>query len=82
MTTGAKPRPRSTNGNATPTAPSTLQRWFPVGVWLREYEWGKFTAPDLIAAVSIAALLIPESMGTGPWPAFPPRSACTRRRWR
>jgi sulfate permease, SulP family len=67
MTTGAKARPRTMHSNAspTPTAPSTLQRWFPAGVWLREYQWGKFTAPDLIAAVSIAALLIPESMGYG-----------------
>jgi sulfate permease, SulP family len=46
-----------------PTAPSTLQQWFPAGVWLRDYKWGEFTAPDLIAAVSIAALMIPESMG-------------------
>ena len=27
------------------------------------YRWGKFTVPDLIAAISVAALLIPESMG-------------------
>lgn len=46
-----------------PTGPSGLQQWFPVAVWLREYQWGKFLAPDLIAAVSVAALLIPESMG-------------------
>jgi sulfate permease, SulP family len=48
---------------ARPTAPSTLQQWFPAAVWLREYNWGKFTGLDLIAAVSVAALLIPESMG-------------------
>jgi uncharacterized protein len=46
-----------------PTAPSTLQRWFPIGAWLPNYDWGKFFAADLIAAVSVAALLIPESMG-------------------
>jgi high affinity sulfate transporter 1 len=46
-----------------PTAPSTLQRWFPIGAWLPHYDWGKFLGADLIAAVSVAALLIPESMG-------------------
>jgi high affinity sulfate transporter 1 len=46
-----------------PTAPSTLQRWFPIAVWLPKYNWGKFLSADLIAAVSVAALLIPESMG-------------------
>ncbi len=46
-----------------PQAPSTLERWFPIGAWLPKYEWGKFLTADLIAAVSVAALLIPESMG-------------------
>jgi len=48
---------------AVPTAPSTVQRWFPIGAWLPRYNWGRFLAADLIAAVSVAALLIPESMG-------------------
>ena len=46
-----------------PTAPSTMQRWFPIGAWLPNYNWGKLARADLIAAVSVAALLIPESMG-------------------
>lgn len=46
-----------------PTAPSTLQRWFPIAQWLPKYAWGKNLTPDLIAAVSVAALLIPEFMG-------------------
>jgi high affinity sulfate transporter 1 len=46
-----------------PKAPSTLERWFPIGMWLPKYKWGKFLTADLIAAVSVAALLIPESMG-------------------
>jgi MFS superfamily sulfate permease-like transporter len=46
-----------------PQAPSTLARWFPIGAWLPKYNWGKFLTADLIAAVSVAALLIPESMG-------------------
>ena len=48
---------------AVPTAPTTMQQWFPIGAWLPKYNWGKFLAADLIAAVSVAALLIPESMG-------------------
>ena len=46
-----------------PTAPSTLQRWFPIGAWLPQYNWSRYLKADLIAAVSVAALLIPESMG-------------------
>ena len=46
-----------------PTAPSSLQRWFPIAAWLPRYPWGRFFPADLIAAVSVAALLIPESMG-------------------
>ncbi len=46
-----------------PKAPSTLQRWFPIAVWLPKYQWSKYLTPDLIAAVSVAALLIPASMG-------------------
>lgn len=40
-----------------------MQQWFPGLVWLSKYKWGTFTVPDLIAAISVAALLIPESMG-------------------
>jgi high affinity sulfate transporter 1 len=40
-----------------------MQRRFPIAVWLPSYQWGKFFRADLIAAVSVAALLIPESMG-------------------
>ncbi len=46
-----------------PQAPSKLSLWFPVGEWLRTYKWGSHFTPDLIAAISVAALLIPESMG-------------------
>jgi SulP family sulfate permease len=48
---------------ARPTGPSRLERWFPIGAWLPKYAWGSSLAPDLIAAISVAALLIPESMG-------------------
>ena len=52
-----------TQSKPMPKAPSTLERWFPIGMWLPKYKWGKFLTADLIAAVSVAALLIPESMG-------------------
>ncbi|MEA1903109.1 MAG: SulP family inorganic anion transporter, partial [Actinomycetota bacterium] len=48
---------------AVPTAPTTMQRWFPIGEWLPRYQWGSYLKVDLIAAISVAALLIPESMG-------------------
>jgi len=54
---------QSTKSKPVPQAPSTLRRWFPIGVWLPKYNWGKFLTADLIAAISVAALLIPESMG-------------------
>jgi sulfate permease, SulP family len=56
-----------------PTGPTTLQRWFPIGVWLPKYNWGSFTVPDLIAAISVAALLIPESMGYASVANVPPQ---------
>ena len=46
-----------------PKAPSAMQQWFPIGAWLPKYKWGKYLSADLIAAISVAALLIPESMG-------------------
>ena len=40
-----------------------MQRWFPIGAWIKGYDWRTSGPADLIAAVSVAALLIPESMG-------------------
>ena len=40
-----------------------MQRWFPIGAWIKGYDWRTSGTADLIAAVSVAALLIPESMG-------------------
>jgi SulP family sulfate permease len=57
---------KNTNHGTTesgPTAPSRLERWFPIGVWLPTYAWRTSLSADMIAAVSVAALLIPESMG-------------------
>ena len=46
-----------------PEAPTELSLWFPAAEWIRKYAWGTNLTPDLIAAISVAALLIPESMG-------------------
>ena len=40
-----------------------MQRWFPIGAWIKGYEWRASAPADLVAAISVAALLIPESMG-------------------
>ena len=54
---------KSKKGKPVPTAPSKIERWFPIAAWLPKYAWGTNLTPDLIAAISVAALLIPESMG-------------------
>ena len=53
----------SSQSKPMPTAPSKLERWFPIAAWLPKYNWGKYLTLDLIAALSVAALLVPESMG-------------------
>lgn len=47
---------QSTWSKPLPQAPSTLERWFPIAVWLPKYNWGKNLSLDLIAAVSVAAI--------------------------
>ena len=44
-------------------APSSVERWFPILDWLRAYRWKDCFVADLVAALSVAALLIPESIG-------------------
>ena len=46
-----------------PRAPSVWQRWLPVAHWLARYRWRRALRADLLASLSVAALLIPESMG-------------------
>ena len=60
MTTETQP---VTSKKLLPKAPSKLSLWFPAAEWIRKYDWGTNLTPDLIAAISVAALLIPESMG-------------------
>lgn len=58
----AKNTGHGTRGSG-PTAPSRLERWFPIGAWLPTYASRRSLSADMIAAVSVAALLISESMG-------------------
>ncbi|MGI9602304.1 MAG: SulP family inorganic anion transporter [Acidimicrobiales bacterium] len=39
-----------------------LHRFLPILGWLPAYKWGKWLRADLIAGISVAALLIPESL--------------------
>jgi MFS superfamily sulfate permease-like transporter len=66
---------------ARPTGPSRLERRFPIGAWLPKYDWGSSFAPNLIAAISVAALLIPESMGYASVAGCLPRSVCMPLPW-
>lgn len=72
----------TTTTTAKPTAPSAVQRWFPIAAWLSKYKWGSFFVADLIAAISVAALLIPESMGYVPVANVPARLGSMPPPWR
>ena len=56
-------RQTTTQSKPVPAAPSKLSLWFSIASWLPKYNWGKYLTADIIAAVSVAALLIPKSMG-------------------
>ena len=57
------------------TAPyqqSFLSRHVPLAGWIRDYRWGEWLRLDVIAGVSVAALLIPESLGYAGVAGLPP----------
>jgi hypothetical protein len=49
-----------------------LARHVPCLGWLRGYRWGQWFTLDVIAGVSVGALLIPESMGMAGVAGLPP----------
>ena len=51
---------------------SVLARHVPIVGWIRGYQWGTWLKLDIIAAVSVAALLVPESMGYAGVAGLPP----------
>ena len=58
---------------SSPSQQSFLVRHVPSVGWLRGYQWGTWLRRDLIAGVSVAALLIPESMGFAGIAGLPPQ---------
>ena len=51
---------------------SFAARHLPLIGWIRDYQWGKWLSFDVIAGVSVAALLIPESLGYAGIAGLPP----------
>jgi sulfate permease, SulP family len=51
---------------------SFLSRHVPITGWIRAYNWRKWLKPDIVAGISVAALLIPESMGYAGIAGLPP----------
>jgi len=49
-----------------------LQRHVPITDWIRSYQWGSWFKLDVVAAVSVAALLVPESLGYAGVAGLPP----------
>lgn len=49
-----------------------LARHVPASAWIRRYRWGEWLRYDVIAAISVAALLIPESLGYAGVAGLPP----------
>ena len=48
-------------------------RHVPIVGWIRGYRWGSWLTLDLIAGISVAALLVPESMGYAGVAGLPPQ---------
>jgi high affinity sulfate transporter 1 len=51
---------------------SLLTRHVPLLGWIRTYRWGSWLKLDAIAGVSVAALLVPESLGYAGVAGLPP----------
>jgi len=52
--------------------PTAVQRYVPATKWLRSYRWGDWLRTDVIAGISVAALLIPESLAYAGIAGVPP----------
>ena len=52
-----------------------LAQHVPAVSWIRRYDWSKWLRLDVIAAVSVAALLVPESLGYAGVAGLPPEVA-------
>lgn len=55
-----------------PAEKTFLQRYLPIVDWLPKYEWGEAIRFDLIAALTVWALLVPEAMAYAGIAGVPP----------
>jgi len=57
---------------ARPTEKSIAQRYMPIVDWLPRYDWGKLFRWDVIAGLTVWALLVPEAMAYAGIAGVPP----------
>ena len=55
-----------------PEEKSAVQRYLPIVEWLPQYDWGKNLRFDLLAALTVWALLVPEAMAYAGIAGVPP----------
>jgi high affinity sulfate transporter 1 len=65
--------PTGKNAQKLPQAPSLVERWFPIALWLPRYDWRKNVPGDLLAALGVSALIIPIGMGYATVAGVPPQ---------
>lgn len=55
-----------------PEEQTVLERYMPIVDWLPKYQWGKWLRLDLLAALTVWALLVPEAMAYAGIAGVPP----------
>ena len=55
-----------------PEEKTALQRYLPIADWLPKYDWGRAVRFDLIAALTVWGLLVPEAMAYAGIAGVPP----------
>lgn len=64
----------TTRANEIPARASTLSRYFPILTWLPQYQ-GAWLRGDVLAGLTVLALLIPEGMAYAEIAGMPPQTA-------
>ena len=57
-----------------PEEKSLLQRYLPIADWLPKYDWGESLRWDLVAGLTVWALLVPEAMAYAGIAGVPPEA--------
>jgi MFS superfamily sulfate permease-like transporter len=57
-----------------PEEKTVLQRYLPIVEWLPKYDWGGSLRFDVIAALTVWALLVPEAMAYASLAGLPPEA--------